>query len=87
MQDIAVIDRKIAQLKAQRQSIISREKERERKERTRRLIQVGAVIEKYLEIHSADEAERLCKFLVSKKENLAEIKTVIMQNNNTENEE
>lgn len=42
------IDEKMAQLKAQRQAIINREKEKERKERTRRLIQNGALAEKYL---------------------------------------
>lgn len=41
------IDEKMAQLKAQKQAIINREKEKERKERTRRLIQNGALAEKY----------------------------------------
>ena len=42
------IDEKMAQLKAQRQAILNRKKEKERKERTRRLIQNGALAEKYL---------------------------------------
>ena len=42
------IDERMAQLKAQRQAIINRQKEKERKERTRRLIQNGALAEKYL---------------------------------------
>lgn len=39
------IDEKINQLKAQKQAIIAREKEKERKARTRRLIQIGAIID------------------------------------------
>ena len=39
------LEEKINQLKAQKQAILSREKEKERKDRTRRLIQVGAIIE------------------------------------------
>lgn len=42
------IDEKIAQLKAQKQAITNREKEKQRKARTRRLIQLGALAEKYL---------------------------------------
>lgn len=41
------IEKKMAQLKAQKQAIINREKEKERKARTRRLIQNGALAEKY----------------------------------------
>lgn len=39
------IEEKINQLKAQKQAILAREKEKERKARTRRLIQIGAIIE------------------------------------------
>jgi len=39
------IEDKINQLKAQKQAIMSREKEKERKVRTRRLIQIGAIVE------------------------------------------
>lgn len=39
---------KIAQLKAQEEKIENEKKERERKARTRRFIQVGATIEKYI---------------------------------------
>lgn len=39
------IEQKINQLKAQKQAILAREKEKERKARTRRLIQIGAIIE------------------------------------------
>lgn len=52
------INKKIAQLKAQKQTIIQRQKEKERKERTRRLIQMGALAEKYLGINSIEEFEK-----------------------------
>ena len=39
------IEQKINQLRAQKQAILAREKEKERKARTRRLIQIGAIIE------------------------------------------
>ena len=42
------IQEKIAQMKKQEQTIINREKERQRKARTRRLVQNGALAEKYL---------------------------------------
>jgi hypothetical protein len=52
------IDEKINQLKAQKQAILAREKEKERKARTRNLIQMGALLEKYLEIHTPEETEK-----------------------------
>ena len=39
------LEEKIKQLKAQKQALIYREKEKERKARTRRLIQIGAIID------------------------------------------
>ncbi|WP_294395520.1 hypothetical protein [uncultured Clostridium sp.] len=39
------LDEKINQLQAQKNSLIAREKEKERKARTRRLIQIGAIFE------------------------------------------
>ena len=51
------IEEKIAQLKAQKQAMIQRDKEKDRKERTRRLIQVGALFEKYVGSSSIEEAE------------------------------
>lgn len=38
-------DKKIKQLKAQERAILARQKENERKERTRRLIQLGAILD------------------------------------------
>lgn len=48
------IDERMSQLKAQRQAILNREKEKERKDRTRRLIQNGALAEQYLQCNSMD---------------------------------
>lgn len=43
------IEKKMAQLKAQKQALLNREREKERKARTQRLIQNGALAEKYLQ--------------------------------------
>lgn len=61
------IDEKMAQLKAQRQSIIAREKQKERKARTRRLIQIGALSEQYFRSPdiSPEDFEILAKKIVS----------------------
>lgn len=52
------IEEKMAQLKAQKQAILQREKARERKERTRRLIQVGALAEKFFGVKTPEEYEQ-----------------------------
>ena len=39
------IEEKIKQLKAQKQAIINKEREKERKARTKRLIEIGAIID------------------------------------------
>ncbi|HFL2431600.1 TPA: hypothetical protein ACXDUQ_004047 [Clostridioides difficile] len=39
------IEEKIKQLKAQKQAIINKEKEKERKARTKRLIEIGAIMD------------------------------------------
>lgn len=60
------IDTKMKQLAAQKQSIIKREQEKDRRERTRRLIQNGALAEKYLnsENTTPEEFENLLKQLI-----------------------
>lgn len=40
---ISKLDEKIKQLQAQKNSLIAREKEKERKARTKRLIEIGAI--------------------------------------------
>jgi len=51
------IREKMAKMKKQEQSIINRDKERQRKERTRRLIQNGALAEKYLQCERIEPSE------------------------------
>lgn len=53
------LEEKIAQIKAQKQQIANRIQTKERKERTRRLIQVGAIFEKYFDIVGEDQAEKV----------------------------
>lgn len=62
------IREKMAQMKAQQQTIIAKDKKRQRKERTRRLIQIGALAEKYFECKDIEPAEfeKLVKGIVSK---------------------
>ena len=57
------IELKMEQLKNQRQALLKREQEKKRKERTRRLIQHGALAEKYLNCEnvSTEQFEELLK--------------------------
>ena len=59
---------KMSQLKAREQAIVNRDKERQRKERTRRLIQNGALAEKYLNCEgmNPEKFELVLKTLVGK---------------------
>lgn len=61
MSKLNEIDEKIKKLKAQKQAILAREKEKERKARTRRLIQIGAIIES-IGIDSVNLAEDFKKY-------------------------
>ena len=65
-QRLQKIREKMSQMKAQEQAIINRDKQRERKKRTRRLIQNGALAEKYLNCEgmSAGEFEEVLKKVV-----------------------
>ncbi|MCL2500472.1 MAG: conjugal transfer protein TraD [Defluviitaleaceae bacterium] len=56
---------KMAHIKAQEKTILTREKERTRKERTRRLIQLGAIVEKYLDCKDI-EPKDFEKLLITK---------------------
>lgn len=60
------IDVKLKQLQAQKQIILKKETERLRKERTRRLIQNGALVEKYLNCDgiAPNDLEELLKKIV-----------------------
>lgn len=61
---IESIDEKIEQLKQQKKAILAREKEKERKARTRRLIQKGGIVEKYLPGISDDTLARQLQLIV-----------------------
>jgi hypothetical protein len=66
------IQEKMDKIKAQKQQLENRLKEKERKERTKRLIEVGAIFEKYFEITGPEEAEKigliLRKYVETRKE-------------------
>ena len=61
------IQEKIAQMKAQKQAIIAKDKNRQRKERTHRLIQIGALAEKYFDCKDIEptEFEKLLKGILT----------------------
>ena len=55
-------------MKAQEKTITSRDRIRQRKERTRRLIQFGIIVEKYFNKNfSVQEVEKIVKELYDKK--------------------
>jgi|GEM_PF-1903950 len=60
------LQEKINQLRQQKQLITNREKEKQRKQRTHRLIQNGALAEKYFNVEGIepDEFEKILKKLV-----------------------
>ena len=63
------LNEKISQLQARKQTLIFRNKEQQRKARTRRLIQNGALAEKYLhcEDMQPQEFEKFLQILFSRK--------------------
>lgn len=54
---------KMKQLQEQLNAEKAKERAKERKERTRRLIETGAIFEKYFEISSKEEALKIAKAL------------------------
>ena len=79
------LEEKMEQIKKKKQQLANRLQVKERKDRTRRLIEVGAIFEKYFEIEDQEEAEKIAislknyvetnkdKFLNLTKEELLEI--------------
>lgn len=53
------LEEQMDKIKARKQQLESRLKEKERKARTKRLIEVGAIFEKYFDIKGQEEAEKL----------------------------
>ncbi len=60
------IDKQIEQLKNLKKQNAEREKAQERKDRTHRLIQIGAEFEKYFKTSTIEQAEELIKKLAEK---------------------
>src|SRR3954463_12692176 len=71
------LEKKIEQIKVKKQQVENRMKEKQRKERTRRLIQVGAIFEKYFDIANVDQAEKIAfalkKYVENNKEKILAI--------------
>lgn len=59
------LEEKIKQLQARKQKIANAQKQKERKARTKRLIEVGAIFEKYFEIEGQEQAEIIAKNIQS----------------------
>lgn len=74
------IEKKIQQLHAQKQAILNREKEMERKNRTRRLIEIGAIVEKGLNIKSKHMAIALVEYLTKYEDNFKKLSDYIEKN-------
>lgn len=74
------LEQKIEQAKAKKQQIEKRVKEKERKERTRELIQAGAIFKKILGYQSLEEAEQMA-WIVKKaiSENRDKVKTIDLE--------
>lgn len=53
------LEEQMEKIKARKQQLEGRLKEKERRDRTKRLIQVGAIFEKHFEIFGPEEAEKI----------------------------
>lgn len=62
-EQLANIEEKMKKLKAREQKIKSQVSKQERKTRTRRLIQTGAIFESYFETESLEDSEKLMREL------------------------
>jgi hypothetical protein len=74
------IEEKIKQLKAQKQSIINKEKEKERKARTKRLIEIGAIIDS-MGVNSIDLANEFKNHFTNNEKSRLWLKKFIEKNN------
>ena len=70
------VEKKLQQLQNQKKTLLQKQKQEERKARTRRLIQIGALAEKYLHCEGIEPAafEKMLQKMVSEKndENVVE---------------
>jgi len=69
------LDEKIKKMQLEKQRLENQVRQKERKERTRRLIQVGGLIEKHFEIKGEEE---VIKLIVSFKESVEKNKEKIL---------
>ncbi|WP_457298064.1 hypothetical protein [Peribacillus simplex] len=71
-------------MKAQKQQVESRIKQKERKERTKRLIEIGAIFEHHFEITNKEEAEKIAwglkKVVTNRKEDLLKLSIEELRN-------
>lgn len=74
-QKLQELEKKMEQLKAQKQAIIAKENKQKRAERTRRLIQIGALSEKYFNCADIqpEDYEKLLQSIVA----IQEVKNTI----------
>ena len=78
------IEKKIAQLKAQKQALIQREKEKERKARTKRLIEMGAILESNLQVSTPREVKLLCDYIMKYPQSYEKVKAYIEKNKDSD---
>lgn len=62
LSDIEKLEKKIEALKNRKQDLLQKERKKERAERTRRLVQYGAIFEKYFDIPDLESAEKIALF-------------------------
>jgi len=84
---LAELQERKKQLTEQEKLIKARLGQQKRKERTRRLIQEGAIFEKYLPIESTTDAEIVCKYLVSHPEIMSELRSLLLAQKPSESDE
>ena len=73
------IEEKIKQLKSQKQAIINKEKEKERKARTKRLIEIGAIIDSMV-IDSIDLANEFKNHFINNEKSKLWLENFIEKN-------
>lgn len=79
MDNINKIDEKIKQLKARKQAILNKQKEKERKARTRRLIQIGAIIDT-MGINDIELANKFKEYFENNQKSKAWLENFIKEN-------
>lgn len=80
------MEERLSDLQKRKQQLIEQEKlikarmgQQQRKERTRRLIQEGAIFEKHLDIRSEEEAKAVCDYIQQHTGIMTSITTLLKQ--------